>query len=75
MRAKGTLDYHKAHPNRFAGRISRDRLVVTLDPDMFEVFTTPEAVNAVLGALIATMPGARKPQTTRQPSRPERDVD
>jgi hypothetical protein len=27
-----------------------------LDPDIAEVFTTPESVNAVLRALISTMP-------------------
>ena len=30
--------------------------VVVLDPDIAQVFTTPESVNAVLRALIATMP-------------------
>lgn len=62
MRDEYTFDYSKARPNRFAGRIDKSQLVVTLDPDISEVFTTPESVNAVLRALIATMPGmaARK---------------
>jgi hypothetical protein len=46
------LDYSKARPNRFADRIVKDRLVVMLDPDVSEVFTTPESVNQVLRALI-----------------------
>jgi len=30
--------------------------IVLLDPDVAEVFTTPESVNSVLRALLATMP-------------------
>jgi hypothetical protein len=54
------FDYSKARPNRFASRIQRDQLVVVLDSDVAEVFTTPESVNTVLRALIQTMP---KPTT------------
>ncbi|MDI6752064.1 MAG: hypothetical protein QME07_04310 [bacterium] len=50
------LDYRKARPNRFAAQINKDRPAVTLDPDIAEVFTTPESVNIVLRALITTMP-------------------
>ena len=50
------FDYRKAKPNRFAGRRLRAGREVLLDPDVAEVFTTPESVNAVLRALIATMP-------------------
>ncbi len=55
------FDYSKARPNRFAGRVDKGRLVVVLDPDVSKVFTTPESVNAVLRALIATMPRAKPP--------------
>jgi hypothetical protein len=61
-----SFDYSKARPNRFAGRISQDRLIVLLDPDVSEVFTTPESVNAVLRALIITMPGASKRKASRK---------
>jgi hypothetical protein len=50
------FDYDKAKPNRFAGRISKDRVVVLLDSEVSEVFTTPESVNTVLRALITAMP-------------------
>lgn len=56
MQAEYSFDYRKARPNRFAGRVDKSRLVVVLDPDVAEIFTPPEAVNAVLRALIATMP-------------------
>ncbi len=49
------FDYSKAKPNRFANIPSGSR-VVLLEPDVAEVFSTPEQVNAVLRALIATMP-------------------
>ena len=50
------FDYSKARPNRFAERMGKDSVVVILDPDVAEVFKTPEAVNRVLRALITTMP-------------------
>jgi len=54
------FDYSKAKPNRFASRVDPTRLVVALDPDVAEVFTTPDAVNNILRALIQTMPGKNK---------------
>ncbi len=59
IRPEYNFDYRKARPNRFAAR-KTDRLVVVLDPDVSKVFTTPEAVNTVLRALIATMPQSAK---------------
>ena len=50
------FDYSRAKPNRFASRVDKGRLVVALDPDVSDVFTTPEAVNKVLRALIEAMP-------------------
>ena len=54
------FDYSKARPNRFAERIYKDRLVVILDSDISKVFTSTESVNAVLRALISTMPRDKK---------------
>src|SRR3989449_6863413 len=50
------FDYRKARPNRFALRGEGGHLMVVLDPDVAEVFTTSATVNAVLRALITTMP-------------------
>jgi hypothetical protein len=58
-RAEYRFDYTKAKPNRFARR-GVSRVVVVLDPDISEVFKTPESVNTVLRALIITMPRTRK---------------
>ena len=51
------LDYTKAKPNRFAAHDgSQKRIVVVLDEDVAQVFTTPESVNRMLRALIESMP-------------------
>ena len=54
------FDYSQARPNRFAEEMGKDRVVVVLDPDVAEVFKTPEAVNRVLRALITTMSASVK---------------
>lgn len=58
LRAEYSFDYRRAKPNRFAARDSK-QVTVTLEPDVAEVFTTQEAVNKVLRALIKTMPRKR----------------
>lgn len=63
------FDYSKARPNRFSGKISEERLVVLLDPEVSQVFTTPEAVNTVLRALVTALPKATKQQPRRKQSR------
>jgi hypothetical protein len=50
------FDYSKARPNRFAAQLQRGSRAVVLDPDVAAVFSTPDSVNAVLRALIETMP-------------------
>lgn len=56
LRDEHRLDYSKAKPNRFASRADPSRVVVALDPDVSKVFTTPDAVNKALRALIEAMP-------------------
>ena len=60
VRPEYKFDYAKSKPNRFAVRAGQSHTVVVLDPDIAEVFTTPESVNNVLRALIATMPRNQK---------------
>lgn len=50
------FDYSKARPNRFAKRLKTGIRAIVLDPDVASVFATNESVNAVLRALIETMP-------------------
>jgi hypothetical protein len=52
------FNYRKAKPNRFAAHDDepQKRTVVVLDEDVAQIFTTPEAVNKVLRALIESMP-------------------
>ncbi len=51
-----SFDYGQARPNRFASQISQERLIVQIDPDVSEIFSTPEAVNTALRALVAAIP-------------------
>jgi hypothetical protein len=53
------FEYGKAKPNRFAKRTRPQSVAVLLDPDVAKVFETGEAVNAVLRALMMTMPTGR----------------
>jgi hypothetical protein len=58
------FDYSRAKPNRFADRMRTGSLAVVLDPDVAQVFQDAESVNAVLRALLSTMP-ARHVRGTR----------
>ncbi len=60
LRDEYRFDYAKAKPNRFASQGDETRLVVTLDADVSDVFTTPEAVNNALRALILAVPTRTK---------------
>ena len=62
------FDYRKSRPNRFVERIYKDRRVIVLDPDISEIFTTSESVNAILRALIKTMPKPAKTKASRKVS-------
>ncbi len=66
MRPEYHFDYSRAKPNRFAGRVEQGTLVVILDPDVAEVFTTPEAVNTALRALITAIPVKSRRKSTRK---------
>lgn len=64
MRAEYRFDYSRSRPNRFVDKAGETPLVVVLDPDVAEVFTTPESVNKALRALITAMPGDVKCKVT-----------
>lgn len=69
LRAEYHFDYSQARPNRFVAASDATAVVVVLDPDVAEVFTTPEAVNNALRALISAVPQApnRKPARRAAP--------
>jgi len=50
------FDYRKARPNRFAPGIEEGSLIVVLEPDIAQVFKTPDSVKNVLRALIGALP-------------------
>jgi hypothetical protein len=60
MRAEYRFDYRNARANRFAARMSRAPLVVLVDSDLAEVFTTPKSVNQALCTLIRALPRKTK---------------
>lgn len=60
MQPEYDFDYTKAKPNRFAGRIAKERMVVLLDPEVSRVFPDSESVNAALRALITVSPKNHK---------------
>jgi hypothetical protein len=56
MRKESRFDYRRAMPNRFAENMSKDAIVVVLEPDVAAVFKSSEAVNALLRSVIAALP-------------------
>jgi hypothetical protein len=61
LRKEYRFDYRRAKPNRFAENMSKDAVVVVLEPDVAAVFKSSEAVNALLRSVIAALPEP-KPQ-------------
>jgi hypothetical protein len=55
LRPDYDIDYSKTVRNPYAGKMRRTG-VVRLDPDVAEVFQTPESVNKALRAFIEAMP-------------------
>jgi len=55
LRAHYELEYGRAKPNRFAGRLSEGAIAVVLDPDVAAVFTTSEEANQALRVLIGAL--------------------
>jgi hypothetical protein len=70
LQAEYRFDYGQARPNRFAGKLETAPLVVVLDPDVAQIFTTPESVNTALRALISAMPQPTKHRAARKSTTP-----
>jgi hypothetical protein len=56
LRPEYDFDYTQAKPNRFAAKLRSGGRLVVLDPEVAAAFDGSEAVNAVLKALLQTMP-------------------
>lgn len=65
MRKEYRIDYSKSRPNRFAKLTTEEPLVVMVDADVSEVFTTSESVNRALRVLIAAMPKPSRRRLSR----------
>ncbi len=60
LRPEYEFDYRQAKPNRFAAGLKKGGRMVVLDPEVAEVFRSSQDVNAVLRALLQTMPASGK---------------
>ncbi len=60
MRPEYEFDYRQAKPNRFAAGLQKGGRLVVLDPEVAAAFQGSQEVNAVLRALLATMPARRQ---------------
>jgi hypothetical protein len=56
LRKEYRFDYSRAKPNRFAQNMSKGAVAVVLEPDVAAVFSSSEAVNALLRSVIAALP-------------------
>jgi hypothetical protein len=56
LRPEYQFDYRQAKPNRFAAGLKQGGRLVVLDPEVAAVFKGSQDVNAVLRALLQTMP-------------------
>jgi hypothetical protein len=59
LRPEYEFDYRNAKPNRFAARFPPGGRLIALDPDVAAQFQDSQEVNAVLRALLQTMPQHR----------------
>jgi hypothetical protein len=54
------FDYTKARPNRFARGIAEGSMIVVLEPELAQVFKTPEQVKTILRAIAGALPQQEK---------------
>ncbi len=59
LRPEYDLDYRQAKPNRFASGLKKGGRVILLEPEVAEFFHSSQDVNAILRALLQTMPTKR----------------
>lgn len=64
LRPEYRFDYSRARPNPFANRIRDGCVAVVLEPDVAEVFSSSESVNALLRSVISALPGDRRRRVT-----------
>ena len=62
LKPEYAFDYRQAKPNRFAAGLKQGGRVIVLEPEVAEVFRTSQEVNAVLRALLQTMPVGTGPR-------------
>ena len=63
LRDEYEFNYRQAKPNRFAASLKKGGRLVVLDPEV-AAFQQSEVLNAVLRALLQTMPGRAMGETS-----------
>jgi len=58
------FNYRQAKPNRFADGLKQGGRIVVLEPEVAKVFQNSQDVNAVLRALLQTMPSPSPPSAS-----------
>ena len=66
LRPHYDFDYSTARPNRFAERLSKEAIVVVLDPDVATIFKTSESVNQALRTLLVAVGNLVEPQRSQE---------
>ena len=56
LKAEYQFDYRQAKPNRFANGMQKGGRLIVLEPEVAATFQESDAVDAVLRALLHTMP-------------------
>ena len=56
LKREYNFDYSKVKPNRFAKIVRKKTVLVSLEDDVAEVFSTPSEVNDALRAIINAFP-------------------
>lgn len=65
LRDEYQFDYRQASPKRFVAALKEGGRLVVLDPEVATAFRGSGEVNAVLRALLPTMPERRPEQPTK----------
>jgi hypothetical protein len=61
-------DFSRSRPNKYASRYNKGSIVITLDPDVAEVFPGAREANEALRALVGVIRNYRRPRRTSRRS-------
>ena len=74
LRLEYQFDHRQGKPNRFVAALRKGGRLVVLDPEVAAAFPASDAVNAVLRALLQTMP-IRRAELVTAPKQAAQSTD